>query len=263
MESGNKKDLRHQKILALLNERETIELTELCSLLGSSESTIRNDLRYLEGTGNLIRTFGGAMKAGITSVTLRSSDNQKEKRWIADYAFRHLVLPGNTITVDSGSTGIELAVKISESNMPLNVITASFYAASVLVNHSSVELNLVGGKYDANFGSFYDENSTTVIKTMRSDIFFLGAKGVSPSAGYSITSAAEASVKRTMIECAQRTVALMDHSKIGTVAFKLVCGIEDVDMIVTDDKADPQMVEELRARGITVVLVSAEGDTGR
>jgi len=261
LEHNSKKEIRHQKIRALLNERETVELADLHKILGCSDSTIRNDLRYLESMGYLIRTFGGAMKAASVSVTTRSGDYQEEKRLIADYAFTHFVKPDQTITIDSGSTCIELALKISESDIPLNVITTSFFATSLLVYKDNIELNLIGGKYDANTGSFFDENSIEIIKTMWSDIFFMGAKGVSPSVGYSISSATEASLKRTMRQCSNRTVALLDHTKIGTVAFKRVCGVEDVDTIITDYKADAAVVEKLREKGLKVILVSPNGES--
>ena len=52
---------RKLKIVELLNQRKKVTVAELCDVFDVSSATIRNDLRELEGSGQLIRTHGGAI----------------------------------------------------------------------------------------------------------------------------------------------------------------------------------------------------------
>ena len=80
---------RLQRICDLVNERGSIRVTELSSLLDVSEVTIRRDLEYLSKEKCLQRTHGGAVSVHpvgeeITAPELiRSHRHADEKRIIA------------------------------------------------------------------------------------------------------------------------------------------------------------------------------------
>ena len=57
-----KAEIRRERILELLDEFGSVSVSTFCATLGCSESTMRNDLAYLETLGKLYRTFGGAVK---------------------------------------------------------------------------------------------------------------------------------------------------------------------------------------------------------
>lgn len=249
---GDKKvALRHREIVSMVNEQETLYLEDFVQRLSCSESTIRNDLRLLEQKGLLRRVFGGATRASLLSLSVRSSKNKAAKMAIAAYAFERFIRPGLTVTLDTGSSVMELAQKILEADIPLTVITPSFHVATILVGAKQVELNLVGGKYDRYTGGFYDENTNPVLRTMHSDLYFMSAKVACP-VGFTIGTDGEVSIRQTMIACSSKTMALIDSSKIGGVNFKVVCGFDEVDTIITDDKADKAAVRELEKTGVQV-----------
>ena len=49
---------RREKILALLQERDSVSVNDLTELLSVSKATIRSDLNYLSANNMLIRTHG-------------------------------------------------------------------------------------------------------------------------------------------------------------------------------------------------------------
>ena len=57
----SKTESRRQKIKQLIISNKVVSLTEFCEILHVSESTIRNDLKYLDEAGVLTRTYGGAV----------------------------------------------------------------------------------------------------------------------------------------------------------------------------------------------------------
>ena len=83
---------RQEKILQLLNERGSITVGELTTILDSSESTIRRDLNTLDKAGKLTKMFGGAVAKDAVysmtelSVSQKENVNSDEKQRIARYA---------------------------------------------------------------------------------------------------------------------------------------------------------------------------------
>jgi DeoR/GlpR family transcriptional regulator of sugar metabolism len=61
-------------------------------------------------------------------------------------------------------------------------------------------------------------------------------------------------IQRAMIHAAQKVIFCLDHTKLGRRSVLPLCGLECVDTIVTDAAAPAQMVNELRGRGIEVIV---------
>lgn len=254
----NKTQARHEKILSLVNANDLVSLGEFCEILKCSESTIRNDLKYLEENGMLRRTFGGAVATGDTpynvNVSQRAKAYKQEKKDIAGYIVNTILSSGMTITLDSGTTNVEIAQRIIQSALELTVITNSLPAAAVLSKTSGVKLFLAGGEYNNQQGSFTDQTTNDFLMTMRSDMFFLAVNGVSEDAGFTIAGPQETQSKQTMIRCSKQVYAVSDHSKIGKTGLKIVCGFDLVNTLITDDRADIEEIKKLEEAGLKVML---------
>ena len=84
---------------------------------------------------------------------------------------------------------------------------------------------------------------------------FLGGDGFDVNFGLTTTNALEAHLNRTMIESAQETIAVMDASKLGRRGLSLICGLADVDTLITDNHVSDETVQRLEEQGIKVVVV--------
>ena len=60
----------------------------------------------------------------------------------------------------------------------------------------------------------------------------------------------------TTTAAAARRVVLADGSKIGRVELAHLCHVEDVNLVITGESADPGVVDALRERGTEVRLVA-------
>lgn len=250
----NKVTLRHNKIVSMVNEQDNVSLEDLIHTFNCSESTIRNDLRLLDEEGLLKRTFGGATKISVANMVTRSTIHKTQKSLIADFAFEKYIKEGMTISLDTGSTSLELANKIALAQIPLNVITTSFYAAATLVDCSFINLTLVGGGYNPVTGCFYDENTLSVLKTMHSDYYFMSAKGIHLTAGITISNNDEASLKRTLMEQANKTIVLMDSSKFNVIGYKVVCSLNDIESLITDSSINAEVYSDFKKNDIRVFI---------
>jgi len=63
-----------------------------------------------------------------------------------------------------------------------------------------------------------------------------------------------------MIESAQKTIVLADSSKFGRRGFAKIGGIEDIDMIITDDHITPSQKEKIEELGIDLIIAKPETD---
>ena len=65
----------------------------------------------------------------------------------------------------------------------------------------------------------------------------------------------EASVNQVLVQRAQQTIAVVDGSGVGEVAFARICPISELTALITDDSAATGAVATLRAAGIEVIVV--------
>jgi DeoR family transcriptional regulator, aga operon transcriptional repressor len=63
----------------------------------------------------------------------------------------------------------------------------------------------------------------------------------------------EAEVKQLMVAAAERVVVVADASKLGQVSLGTIASLDQVDLIVTSDGADPALVADLSAAGVEVL----------
>lgn len=61
-----------------------------------------------------------------------------------------------------------------------------------------------------------------------------------------------AEIKEAMLECAQRSLLLVDHSKFGKTATHAYGDIGHYDRVVTDRGTPAEELTALRRRGVTV-----------
>jgi DeoR family transcriptional regulator, fructose operon transcriptional repressor len=61
-------------------------------------------------------------------------------------------------------------------------------------------------------------------------------------------------VKRSMVSAGQRVVVLSDSSKLERETLVRFAAPEDVDVLITDDGADPEVLAALEKTGIEVVV---------
>ena len=91
------------------------------------------------------------------------------------------------------------------------------------------------------------------IRQFHANTAFVSAGGVTTE-GVMNTNAFEVRIKQSMIKAAERVVLVVTRDKIGKVSLAPFANLEDIDMIVTDAKADAPEVEAIRRKGVEVVL---------
>ena len=82
---------------------------------------------------------------------------------------------------------------------------------------------------------------------------FLGITGYHPVAGFTCGISDEAFLKQTAIRQSDQVIVLMDSSKIDVKCSFTICGLEDIDIVVSDGKLPEEFLSQCRARGVRVL----------
>lgn len=248
---------RHQFILNKLSKESFVNVLELCKELDVSSVTIRKDLKLLEDKKLLFRTHGGATINNPYTIERPVNEKERmqsdEKMKIGREAAGSIV-DNDSIIIASGTTVLALAKQIPVKKN-LTVITASLQVALALIDHPDMEVIQLGGILRKSSSSVTGPYAQKILTDFFCSKLFLGVDGIDLEFGLTTTSAMEAHLNRQMIDVSQKVIVLSDSTKFGKRGFGRICGLEEVDQVITDAGVSDHFVNQLESRGIEVTIV--------
>jgi DeoR family transcriptional regulator of aga operon len=249
---------RREQMLAAIQEHHFLHVGELSRRFGISEVTVRTDLDALASRGEVHRIRGGAIRRALREPERPFEEVETsfaaEKLAIARAA-AELVRDGEALLIDVGTTTAAAARALAARTDLSNVVVFTNGLKTALeleAGYPRLSVVLLGGTLRPLQHSLVDPLATLILDRITVQTLLLGCNGVDAEGGVTNINLPEAEVKKRMITVAGRRVVLADGSKIGTVGLVRLCGIEDVDLVITGRSADPVAVEALRERGCEV-----------
>ncbi|MDO5646772.1 transcriptional regulator [Paracoccus sp. (in: a-proteobacteria)] len=185
------------------------------------------------------------------TVSDKAVMNRPQKEAISAAALHHLG-DAQSILLDGGST-MQVFAHHLRAAPPLIVMTTGLNVAGVLHGATQHQLLLPGGILRPQSQSLVGELAESTLARLRFDIVFLGADAIDPDFGLSTYNEAEARQNAHMIEVAARVIVLADSTKFRAPRLHRCCGLDRVDMIVTDDAIPADIYDQLTGRGISVI----------
>lgn len=238
---------RKKMILNELNKQDIVILDELKTLLsGVSVSTIRRDLKDLEKAGQVTLLPGGAAKLFSRStdvpITKRTTLNRNEKKEIALLAAKEVKL-GETIYIDSGSTGEELLIELVKKKVTIITSVTNF---KIPLQDVEAQVYSLGGFVNFTNNSLKGDLTVQNIEHFNFDRAFIGANGVDSKSGYTTPDLSEAIKKRKVIEKSQEVYFVCDSSKFHKVYMSSIAPLSESVLISNEeDKIIEESVMEL------------------
>ena len=236
----------------MLSVKGFVSLAEFVQELDVSESTTRRDLEVLEQQGLIRRTRGGAAYikdaaphrlAFAERETTAVAEKQAVARSVAE------IIPENqTVILDGGTTCFQVARALA--GRQLSVITNSVPIASRLSADLATEVTLVGGYVYPRTGVALGAMAEQQLEMLNATQLVLSCAGLTEQGAFNLNQMMVA-VERKMIEAADEVILAVDHTKFGRTSVVRLCGLEEVNVIVTDAGADEQArawLETLKAR---------------
>src|SRR3954470_21938597 len=254
---GNGTRLQHdrQRAIYMLALREgSVDVADLASRHGVTTETIRRDLTDMQNRQLLRRVHGGAVPVERMNhepmVEARDMVNAEEKLRIATTAVAEVPERGSVI-IDSGSTGQRLA-EVFPVERDVHVVTNSLLTALTLSRRGLRDLTVLGGSVRTKRLAMVDETTRSELEHMVIDALFISCDGLSFQHGLTTPYREEHTIKRAMIERARRVVAMVDQSKFGNVQMFSFAAFDEIDVLITDTRAEAEAVDVLATHGISV-----------
>ncbi len=253
---------RHRMIIEMMEKDGIVYTSDLTSRFGVSAETIRKDLDYLERTGRLQRVHGGAIPSDqkrvadipdYVSFQIRSAQNLIEKKAITEQALSY-IRENQVIALDYGSTSQMMALAMKSRFQSLTVITNSIMNAMILADCPYYTVILIGGILDKEEYALYDD-SLSQLGRYHIDTFFMSATGIDAHAGCTDQRFGEARIQIAMCQAATKTILIADSSKIGRSSLVRICGISDIDTLITDTGIPEEQRRSIEEQGVSIVIV--------
>ncbi|MHB0999544.1 MAG: DeoR/GlpR family DNA-binding transcription regulator [Armatimonadota bacterium] len=250
---------RWEQIIEMLENQGGLSVDQIAQALKVSSATVRRDLALIHQRGLIKRTRGGAEPSPQMREDRTLSESRKinpVEKEIIGAATAELICSGDTLMVDGGFTTYQVARQVSVGD--ITVVTNSIDVVNAMTNRDDVTLVIIGGELNRTSGTTVGPMTESQLLLLRADKAILGANAISPEEGVSSPNPYTAQTKRAMVRGSREVIVVADHSKLGKLAAYSVAPIESISVLVTDDKANNEILDAFRAAGVEVIVASAE-----
>ena len=250
---------RRQLLAETVMAEGTMRIEDLTDRFGISLMTAHRDLDELVSRG-LLRKSRGIVSAAPTSLiessdVYRVSRQSAEKSAIAEVAASYLE-PGQAVFFDDSTTVLQIVPHLS-TRVPLTAITNSITLMNELRKVRDVTLLGLGGQFHNWCNAFMGPATTAEIKKLRADRVLLSMSAITDDMVFH-QSPDMVETKRAMFDSAAMRILLADHTKFERRALHAMIPLSAFDVVIVDDLTPPQQVEQMRERGINVVVARVD-----
>ena len=231
---------RQQRILEQLRKHGRVVANDLAAAFAVSEDSIRRDLRDMAAKGLCRRVYGGALlpTPRFDALPERVGRQDPERSALAAHA-ASLLLPGQVVLMDAGSTNVEIARALRGT--ALTVVTNSPAVADALAGAQATEVVMIGGRIDPRSGGAIGSIALQQLAQLQVDVCIPGVCAVDPETGIWGINAEECAFKQAMLRACDMTLVVASNEKVGARGSFRIAGIEQVDQLLISDRVAAEM----------------------
>jgi DeoR family ulaG and ulaABCDEF operon transcriptional repressor len=240
--------------------------------MNDSPAIIRRDLVASSDAGVVTRTQGGPQAPESSRVAALSKggfpadlsgapleDNKqlhrRQKEWIGREAAK-LCSPGEAVMIDGGSTTLHMCVHLAGLN--LQVLTNSLHVLDALLPQPGTRVLVPGGQVFAEQHIILSAALDDDMPRFHAPKLFIGAAAIGPD-GLVQADFILMAAKRRLIDRAEQIVVLADSSKFDGSSGQVVCGLEEIDILITDAGVSPANAKMLQRHGVRLIIAREIG----
>ncbi|MEO1313225.1 MAG: DeoR/GlpR family DNA-binding transcription regulator, partial [Pseudomonadota bacterium] len=248
---------RHRIILSAVQDRPVVTVVDLCNLTGVSEATIRRDIATLHMQQKLRRVRGGAEAitppqfVGLAGrpFSVNETLRIREKQAIARAAVA-LCDDGESVIINGGTTTFQMVHPMASRR--LQVFTNSFPIAEHLLRHSKNTVMLSGGTIYREQNIILSPFDNDVTRNFYAKRMFMGAQGLGPI-GLMEADPLLIQAEQKLIGQADELVVLVDSSKFAKRSSLVLCPLDRIGTVITDEGISDQAATMLEAADVTLI----------
>lgn len=252
---------REEQILEALKPRGFVTYRALEALLDASPATIRRDLTRLEAEGRIERVHGGAKLLGEprSDGLLRLAGTPFEQSITQNLAAKRAIgktaaaccEPGEGVMVDGGTTTLQMCPHLD--GLGLQVLTNSLHIVNALLPQVGTRILVPSGAVFREQNIILAAAGEESMPRFHAPKLFMGAAAVGPQ-GVMQADVVLVAAERRLIDRAEQVILLVDSSKFTGSSGTIVCGLDEVDTVITDAGIEPAMRAALEGAGVQVIV---------
>jgi DeoR family transcriptional regulator, ulaG and ulaABCDEF operon transcriptional repressor len=247
---------RERLILEAMRGTGFASYRDLAARIAASPATIRRDLSQLEAAGRISRVHGGARLveepdhlAG-TPFAQSITQNLAAKQAIGKAAAR-LCQPGEGVMIDGGSTTLQMCEHLS--GLDLQVLTNSLHIVAALLPQPATRVLVPSGTIFREQNIILAPSGEDSMPRFHAPKLFMGAAAVGPQ-GVMQDDVILVAAERRLIDRAEQVILLVDSSKFASSSGAIVCALDEVDVLITDQPPPPDIAELLQNAGVRLII---------
>ena len=254
---------REKAIVEALRPSGFVSYRDLETILDASPATIRRDLSRLEGAGLLARVHGGAklpdsadtsrrpeLRLSGTPFDLAIKLNLVAKQAIGRAAAA-LCRAGEGVMIDGGTTTLQMCQHLD--GLDCQVLTNSLHIVDALLAQSGTRILVPSGTVFREQNIILAAAGEDSMPRFHAPKLFMGAASVAAQ-GVMQADVVLVAAERRLIERAEEVILLVDSSKFISRSGTIVCGLEEIDIVITDPGISVAARESLERQGVKVIV---------
>ncbi len=249
---------RRELILRQLRKQHVLSVHQLMEMFDCSHMTVRRDIALLEQEGLAYSVTGGVRIASQLhsepSHQVKAVVELPQKQAMAKLAAR-LLLADMTIYLDAGTSTLEIVPYIKLLS-GMTVVTNDFGVVQALMDAPHVTVIHTGGQLDHSNHSCVGGLAVATLRQVVTDIAFISTSSWDLRRGITTPSALKVEVKQVAMQSASQVVLVASSSKYGTFSMYKIVGLEQFDVIISDDALAPAAADGIRKQGVELMLPS-------
>ena len=249
---------RHQIILSAVQDRPVATVAELAVLTNSSDATVRRDIATLHLAKKIRRVRGGAESIAPPTVvglagrpfSVNEGINAQQKQAIASAAV-DLCDDGDSIIINGGTTTYQMVHALATRR--LQIFTNSFVIAERLLVNSKNTITVAGGTVYREQNIILSPFENDISKNFYAKRMFMGAHAIGPL-GLMEGDPLIIQAEQRLITQADELVVLADSSKFEQRSSLILCPLDTVTTVITDEGISDAAAQMLEQAEIKLVI---------
>jgi DeoR family transcriptional regulator, myo-inositol catabolism operon repressor len=246
---------RIEEIKDYIYKNKTVSLDQICHQFNISKSTLRRDLESILTQGDIKKIYGGVTvlpKKELIPFETRNIANPEKKMKIASAAAQ-LIKNGDIIFIDSGTTTMHILESI-KNKKDITILTNNVEIILQAIGYDNINIITLSGSLNRKTLSFTGNYAAQVLQHYNISKAFMATAGFSIANGVTNSSPAETALKHTAVERSQSVYLLADSSKCGEVSLMTYCGLEQIDILITESAPTPDICEFMKKNGHKILI---------
>ncbi len=225
--------------------------------MNDPKALVHRELAPLTGVGTVTRmpVIPALAVAPHRATALEEAPparNRHQKELIGREA-ANLCSPKEAVMIDGGSTTLQMCAHLA--GLKLQVLTNSMLIVNALLPQRGTRVLVPGGQVFAEQNIILSAAVDDDMPRFHAPKLFMGAAAIGPD-GLVQADFILVAAKRRLIDRAEQIIVLADSSKFDSSSGQVVCGLEEIDILITDSGVSPESAAMLERNGIKLIVAS-------